>query len=69
MFNIVKLNRKFSHIISLQSLRFATSTTSSAENSHIEEQSLKAVSPIDGRYSGNVKELQDYFSEYALIKY
>ncbi len=30
---------------------------------------LKAISPIDGRYAGKTKELQDYFSEYALIKY
>lgn len=28
-----------------------------------------AVSPIDGRYRKSVKELADYFSEYALIKY
>ena len=30
---------------------------------------LKAISPIDGRYAGKTKELQNYFSEYALIKY
>lgn len=30
---------------------------------------LKAVSPIDGRYAGKTQVLQDYFSEYALIKY
>ena len=30
---------------------------------------LKAVSPIDGRYSNKTEKLQDYFSEYALIKY
>ena len=30
---------------------------------------LKAVSPIDGRYHSKTKALQDYFSEYALIKY
>lgn len=30
---------------------------------------LKAISPIDGRYAGKTQELQDYFSEYALIKY
>lgn len=30
---------------------------------------IKAVSPIDGRYAGKTKDLQDYFSEYALIKY
>jgi len=31
--------------------------------------SLEAVSPIDGRYSGQTKELKDYFSEFALMKY
>lgn len=30
---------------------------------------LTAVSPIDGRYHNATKELADYFSEYALIKY
>jgi len=30
---------------------------------------LNAVSPIDGRYSTKTEKLQDYFSEYALIKY
>ena len=30
---------------------------------------LQAISPIDGRYRGKVDELQEYFSEYALIKY
>ncbi|MCB8963914.1 MAG: adenylosuccinate lyase [Bacteroidales bacterium] len=30
---------------------------------------LNAISPIDGRYRGKVDELQQYFSEYALIKY
>ncbi len=30
---------------------------------------LFAVSPIDGRYRGQTKELSDYFSEYSLIKY
>jgi adenylosuccinate lyase len=30
---------------------------------------LTAVSPIDGRYYNNTRELSDYFSEYALIKY
>ncbi len=30
---------------------------------------LTAISPIDGRYLSKVKELSDYFSEYALIKY
>jgi adenylosuccinate lyase len=30
---------------------------------------LTAISPIDGRYHSKTKELQNYFSEYALIKY
>ena len=31
--------------------------------------SLNNISPIDGRYSGLTKELQNYFSESALINY
>lgn len=31
--------------------------------------SLFSVSPIDGRYAAQTRELSDYFSEYALIKY
>lgn len=31
--------------------------------------SLTAISPIDGRYAKQVLHLQDYYSEYALIKY
>ena len=30
---------------------------------------LTAISPIDGRYNEKTKELSDYFSEYALIRY
>ena len=30
---------------------------------------LNAISPVDGRYAAQTKELADYFSEYALIKY
>lgn len=30
---------------------------------------LTAISPIDGRYRKNVQHLDEYFSEYALIKY
>jgi adenylosuccinate lyase len=30
---------------------------------------LRAISPIDGRYASKTKDLQDYFSEFALIKY
>jgi len=32
-------------------------------------QVLTAISPIDGRYRGKVEELDEYFSEFALIKY
>lgn len=31
--------------------------------------SLTSISPIDGRYQKQVQQLQEYFSEYALIKY
>ena len=31
--------------------------------------SLLSISPIDGRYSNKTSLLQNYFSEYALIKY
>jgi len=30
---------------------------------------LLAISPLDGRYKEKIKELDEYFSEYALIKY
>src|SRR5262245_14752013 len=30
---------------------------------------LTAISPIDGRYRRQVSQLDEYFSEYALIKY
>lgn len=30
---------------------------------------LNAISPIDGRYNNKTKQLKDYFSEYALIRY
>jgi len=32
-------------------------------------ESLRKISPIDGRYSKKTEELQDYFSEYGLIRY
>jgi len=32
-------------------------------------QQLTAISPIDGRYRKQVAQLDEYFSEYALIKY
>lgn len=31
--------------------------------------SIRAISPIDGRYHSKTKSLNDYFSEYALMKY
>ena len=30
---------------------------------------LKAISPVDGRYGNTTRQLADYFSEYALIRY
>lgn len=35
----------------------------------MELNSLTAISPIDGRYRGKCEKLDNYFSEYALIKY
>ena len=35
----------------------------------MELQALTAISPIDGRYRSKVQHLDEYFSEYALIKY
>ncbi|GAO43705.1 adenylosuccinate lyase [Flavihumibacter petaseus] len=35
----------------------------------MELQSLTAISPIDGRYRQQLQHLDDYFSEYALMKY
>src|ERR1700740_2847944 len=35
----------------------------------MELNTLTAISPIDGRYRGQVEHLADYFSEFALIKY
>ncbi|MEO7120246.1 MAG: adenylosuccinate lyase, partial [Ginsengibacter sp.] len=32
-------------------------------------QPLTAISPIDGRYRKQLQHLDEYFSEYALIKY
>jgi adenylosuccinate lyase len=32
-------------------------------------QSLTAISPIDGRYRNQLQNLDEYFSEYDLIKY
>ena len=33
------------------------------------DNTLTAISPVDGRYHEKVKDLEHYFSEYALIKY
>ena len=30
---------------------------------------LTAISPVDGRYRGKCERLDEYFSEYALIRY
>ena len=30
---------------------------------------IKNISPIDGRYQSKTSDLNEYFSEYALIKY
>ena len=35
----------------------------------MELNNLTAISPIDGRYRKQVAHLDEYFSEYALIKY
>ncbi len=35
----------------------------------MENQSLLAISPIDGRYRDKIKDIEKYFSEYALIRY
>jgi len=35
----------------------------------MELNTLTAISPIDGRYYGQVRHLDEYFSEYALIRY
>ena len=32
-------------------------------------QPLTAISPIDGRYRNQLQSLDEYFSEFALIKY
>ena len=35
----------------------------------MELNALTAISPIDGRYRHQLEHLDEYFSEYALIKY
>ena len=39
------------------------------KNKDMELNLLTAISPIDGRYRSKVENLQNYFSEYALIRY
>ncbi|KAM9958779.1 hypothetical protein ACTFIW_012368 [Dictyostelium discoideum] len=41
----------------------------STTTTNIQLNNLTAISPIDGRYWGQVQVLSEYFSEYALIKY
>jgi hypothetical protein len=41
----------------------------SIETCGSESAQLMAIGPLDGRYRDRVVDLQDYFSEYALIKY
>ncbi|HSN07947.1 MAG TPA: hypothetical protein VLS85_02860, partial [Hanamia sp.] len=38
-------------------------------NSYMQLQPLTAISPIDGRYRNQLQHLDEYFSEFALIKY
>ena len=44
-------------------------TTNNKLQTLMELTQLTAISPIDGRYRKQVQHLDDYFSEYALIKY
>ena len=39
------------------------------QRTFMELNNLTAISPIDGRYRKQVNQLDEYFSEYALIKY
>ncbi len=39
------------------------------KNTAMDNHSLLAVSPVDGRYSRQTEQLRNYFSEYALIRY
>ena len=48
------INNKFQHLLTFK--MFSTSN-------------LISLSPLDGRYGNQVKELNDYYSEYGLIKY
>jgi adenylosuccinate lyase len=35
----------------------------------MELNTLTAISPVDGRYRGQLQHLDEYFSEFALMKY
>src|SRR2546428_4668733 len=39
------------------------------QSAFMELNALTAISPVDGRYRHQVQHLDDYFSEFALIKY
>ena len=43
--------------------------SANSKRTQMDNHSLLAVSPIDGRYSRQTEPLREYFSEYALIKY
>ena len=44
-------------------------TTSNQQAPNMDLSSLTAISPIDGRYRKQTQHLDEYFSEYGLIKY
>ncbi len=48
--------------------RFAKASKATT-NQVMEHNSLRAISPVDGRYAGKVGALRDHNSEYALIRY
>jgi adenylosuccinate lyase len=53
----------------LKTLNHSTLKHINHKNTHMELSSLTAVSAIDGRYRKQVHHLDEYFSEYALMKY
>jgi adenylosuccinate lyase len=44
-------------------------TVATSKKNAAEETALLAIGPLDGRYASRLTDLQQYFSEYALIKY
>jgi adenylosuccinate lyase len=60
-------------VIFVRSCRFAWAGKGKAEFtssiSDMELNALTSISPVDGRYRKQVQHLDEYFSEYALIKY